>query len=352
MKFVFCAGLILLNASCSLERYSKVETAELKISIPRSLIENKAGAKAGPGDYSTVDCFVLDVNGPGIDSMYEEDSAFGPLDLGLNSQWFQRTDLVAAGTTSLDIRVPIGRARTVRILGVSGITGACAAQTFAGFPEKGVLATPPYPVVNELARATLDIFAGKALATAELADRAEDMIPNNTVTLAGRANLLIGNSLSDFSEGAPGAGSFITFTVPRSTDGLSGKARLDLVLNVTNINVRPFRGLQIQAKAAGGSVATCGSTGPAILTPSALTIGLWNEDDFQWSVRPNFILSSNQTATYTANFSGAAFEKVRTNITDGGGSFSALYLSLRVQDTPGTGCSAINLTEFSATLYQ
>jgi hypothetical protein len=341
------------SLSCSLERYSRSEMAELKLTIPRQLIENNVGTKAGPGDYATVDCFVLDVNGPGIDPMYGEDSPFTPLDLGLNSAWLQRTDLVANGTTTLSVRVPIGRSRTVRILGVTGVTGACSGQTFAGYPSSGVLAAPPYPLVNELARATLDIFSGKAVATAELADRSEDLVPGNTYVAAGRVGLVVGNSLSDFSEGAPGAAGFFVWGTPASSGALAGKTRFDIVLNINNQNVRAYRGLQVQIKAEGGSVAACGSPSPAILTASNLTLGLWNEGDFRWEVKPNFILASDQSLVYTTNFTGFNFENVRTSVTHGALTFTALYLSLRVQDTPGgSGCSAINITSMSATLFQ
>jgi hypothetical protein len=307
---------------------------------------------AGPGDYSTIDCFVLDVNGPGIEPMYSEDSAFASLDLGLNSVWFQRTDLVASGTTTLSVRVPIGRSRTIRILGVTGVTGACSSLTFEGFPSGGVLSAPPYPIVNELARATMDVFSGKAVATAELADRSEDMIPGNTLDAPARAALLVGNSLSDFSEGAPGAGAFLGWALPGSTDGLAGKARLDIVLDVTGQNLRPYRGLQIQVKAEGGNVASCGSVAPAILNPSNMALGLWNEGAFDWEKKSDFVLAADQGITYTANFTGLNFENVRTVVTDGGGAFQALYLSLRLQDAPGSGCSAINIMDFSATLFQ
>lgn len=343
-------ALLLTNTSCSLERYSKSEMAELRITVPRELLQPKT--MAGPGDYATVDCFLLDVNGPGIEPMYPEDSPFTFLDLGLNSTWIQRTDLIASGATTLSIRVPIGRSRTVRIIGVTGVTGACADLTFKGYPDSGVLSVPPYPVVNELARANLDVFTGKAVATAELADRSEDIIPDNTFDAPGRAALIVGNTLSDFSEGAPGAGAFITWGTPGSTDGIAGKARLDIVLDITNENVRAYRGLQVRIQAAGGNVATCGSVSPVILNPSNLVLGLWNEGAFAWIKKENYILSSDQGITYTTNFSGLNFENVRTSVTDGGGTFTGLYLSLRVQDTPASGCSAINITSMSATLYQ
>jgi hypothetical protein len=349
-KYLCCFLALLASASCSFERYSKGATAEVKINIPRALLEPKA--LAGPGDYSTVDCFVLDVNGPGIDPMYSDDSAFSTLDLGLNSVWFQRTDLIAAGTTTLSVRVPIGRSRTIRILGVTGVTGACPAQTFEGYPSSGALAAPPYPIVNELARATMDIFSGKAVATAELADRSEDMIPGNTLDAPARAALIVGNSLSDFSEGAPGAASFLTWGLPGSTDGIAGKARLDIVLDVTGQNLRPYRGLQVQVKAEGGNVASCGLVAPAILTPSNMVLGLWNESAFDWEKKSDYVLASDQGVSYTANFTGLNFENVRTTVTDGSGAFQALYLSLRLQDAPGSGCSAINITSFTATLFQ
>jgi hypothetical protein len=347
----FLAGILFFTStSCSFERYSKSDMAEVKIQLPRELLQPRTSA--GPGDYASVDCFLVDVNGPGIEPLYPEDSPFTLLDLGLNSTWIRRAELVASGSTTLSIRVPIGRSRTVRILGVTGITGACADYTFKGYPDSGVLSAPPYPVVNELARANLDVFSGRAIATAELADRSEDMIPNNTFNAPGRAALIVGNSLSDFSEGAPGAAAFFTWGTPGSTDGIAGKARLDIVLNISNENVRSYRGLQVRIQAAGGNVATCGSISPAILNPSNLVLGLWNEGRFEWEQKTNFILSSDQGLTYTTNFSGLNFENVRTSVTDSGGTFVGLYLSLRVQDTPASGCSAINITSMSAELFQ
>jgi hypothetical protein len=356
----FLDGLFIVTAlslglvSCSLDRYhAEGQTAEVTLELPKRLLE--PSVLSAPSTYTTTDCFLVDVNGNGISPMYGDDSPFGQLDLGLNSAWIQRTALVASGVSTLSVRVPIGKSRTIRILGITGSPAIadCPSKSFSGYPTSGIFALPPYPVVHELARATVDVFTARASATSVLVDASQDIIPSTLLSVVTVPySLLLGNTASDFSEGAPsGTGGFQALALPMSTGALAGKTRFDFIVQVGNLDVRSYRGLQFQVRATGGSTA-CAGDGSTILTPSNLTLGLWQETPFTWSIKDSFIPSGGQASAQTTNFSGTAIASIRTPVTAGGSTFNALYLSLRTKDVPSTGCSSINVSSVTATLYQ
>lgn len=355
MRFFIPALLCLATLSCTFDRYHSNQTAEVRLSVPKKYLEDKPKILGAPSSYA-VDCFLLDVNGPGIDPMYADSNPFTTVDLGQNSSWVSRASLVATGSTTLSIRVPIGRSRTVRILGVTGTPAItnCATQTFAGYPASGMLAAPPYPQVFELARATIDVFSPSAVDTTVVTNPATDTMPPAVTHTAGAADsLYLGNSLPDFSEGPPpNTGAFGAFQNVQSTGVLNGRARMDFVLDVSSLNLKSYRGLQVKLEAAGGAV-NCGATGtPAISTASDLVLGLWNETGYAWSQKNSYVSATDQTLTYTHNFTGINLFGAQTPVDDGGGQFNSLYVSLRVQDAPGTGCSAINLNGATFTLFQ
>lgn len=345
--------LVTFLSSCSFERYSAQPTAEVRLRVPQEWLEPRA--LAGPGSYATVDCFVVDANGPGIDPMYDEANPFTTLDLGLNATWVSRAALLASGESTLSIKVPIGRSRTLRILGVTGSPAItdCAARTFAGYPNKGVLSAPPYPVVTELARSTMDVYTAKAVETSVATDPAEDLIPSSTLEAPPRVYLLIGNTDDRFGEGPPpsSTGAFQALTFPVTTYWKPGKARLDLVMDIDKQNVRSFRGVQVVVQAEGGTVTSCTGSNNAISAPSELAVGLWNEGAQTWIEKRSAIPTGNGTTTI--NFAGLNFESVRVPIENASFIYQdALYFSIRVQGAPASGCSTVNVTGFTATLFQ
>src|SRR4051812_49026730 len=112
-RLALLIAALLSALSCSLDRYRSPEFAEVRLQVPPEFLKEKGTHILGnPSSYTTIDCFLLDVNGPGIDAMYDENNPYAVLDLGMNSGWVARTALVTAGSTSMTIKVPIGRSRT------------------------------------------------------------------------------------------------------------------------------------------------------------------------------------------------------------------------------------------------
>ena len=354
-SLVTISVLSVFVVSCSLERYSSVSEGVLRVDLPRSLLAERLKIMGAPSSYTTIDCFVVDVNGPDIPAMYNDANPFASMDLGMNSTWIQRTELVASGATLLSMKVPIGRARTVRILGVTGATPItdCAAHTFLGYPDSGMLAAPPFPLVYELARTTLDIFLPQSTASIQQADPSQDMTPSILLNAPATYTIQLANTAADFSDGAPpSAGGFGLVAQPMSGPRLANRARFDLVLDINNLDVRSFRGIQIQVQAEGGSVACGGGIPAAILTPSSIGIGMWQEGSQAWLSNLAFIPAVSQSTVHTVNFSGLNFLSVRVPVTPIAATINTIYLSLRVQDVPSTGCSTINLQSVSAQLFQ
>ncbi len=351
----FSLLIVVTVSSCSMDRYRSANHLAISISFPKGA-PGQIEAQGGPANYPTIDCFLVDVNGAGITPQYDNSNPFAALDLGLNSAWFSRTSLIAAGSADLSVRLPMGKSRTIRILGVQGsptpITN-CSAQTFAGYPSSGAISAPPYPQVFELARTTVDVFKVQNITTRQVVNPATNLVPTAGLTATPVLGLATANANVDFSDGTPPTGgAFQTLTLPFSTDVQVGRARLDLVVDVTGLALTNYRGLHVEVQGVGGQVSCAAGPSPTITSASDLSLGFWNEATLTWTPQSAFIPASDQVNSKSTNFVYSGIANSTIAVTSGINTYSSYYLSLRVQSAPGTGCSAITVSSVTATVYQ
>jgi hypothetical protein len=299
-------ALAVIAAGCSFKVPSGA--VNLRLEIPRErapagqMLWRPELEKLIPTTIGGMDCFFLNVNGPGIEA---DETASGRelsfLDLGVTS------GLAAAGDGVVSMRVPAGLARTIQVL---GIAGSPPLTNCAGRDVKDVLITER-PSLFEIGRTTSSLYqdATVTVSNAYQAAYAYDLMSAYEGTLLlnqgyegsaplGTINALSGglppSGMSDVKDDAALATDFAELQNPALSDaGLAYRlpppgagnlfARLDFAFAIGTASLSRYSSFQVDGIVGGGTSAFAGICSAAIGANGGVEVAVYNARLQSWS---------------------------------------------------------------------
>jgi hypothetical protein len=367
-RAVLIASVFLLSA-CTLKPSSG--QVHLTIELPRT---SRAAlelapdwlkprlASLTPADLSSMDCFFLNVNGPGIEpdtAPSSQELSF--LELGVSSGIADRTD----GAVSM--RVPAGVARTIQVLGLAAspsLLGQCAGIAPADF----LIANRPS--LFEVGRTTTALYQDQTVNVANAYDPrfAFDLMSQYEGTLAlnqgyfGQSPL---GGINTLGGGLPPAGmteleqtglaaAFAKLQNPALTAGLvyaltppgAGNqfARLDFAFSLGSIDLSKYRTFKIDGRVGGGASAFAGGVCGAPAANNRVDVAVYDSLVAGWT-----------TTTSAMTTSPAALPTLElpllTELIDQSGGQNFIHVAMLSTDAAtGATCSNILVDELRLTL--
>jgi hypothetical protein len=369
-------GILAGWAGCSLKpelgvgvkvKLAPRQPSEPETAVSRELAPSRPTATTiitMPASSSGMDCFAVNVSGPGIVSEYSSSSAdpvpWDCLGFGVVSTMVSASRAITEG---IELKIPSGQARAFQVLGIVTGSGssACDGQSLPQLLSSG------RPAVYELGRSVAtSLFRDGAEVTVndaftpgteEMVSACLDTAPKLTALYTGKATSTgfftdsLGTSLppvglsSPFTSPISNGSFFGTLPVAVTPGGIS-YARADFVLDATSAKLGQFQRLQVTIDALGGQVpevgGICQTPTTGNFTGGGYTVRAWiGGASPHWSNQDGTTLSPLSTLSffYLDENSDVAPEKLPYS--EGGGSYIHLSLRSNTSGNLGSTCSAL-----------